>query len=104
MIERGDQLQKLLRQWEVPQPGASLDSRVRTSIRRERARRAARWLPLAAGIVLAAGVAMHWLPRSAAGGGANTLETTTNATGYRPIPEGEITVVKEGKAEVGGKQ
>jgi hypothetical protein len=94
MMDRDDELQRLLHKWEAPPPSARLDERVANSFRNQAGRRAARWLPLAAGILLAAGAAMHWHSPGPIHPATNTLETTTDATGYQPIPDGAITVVK----------
>jgi hypothetical protein len=91
MIERDEDLQELLQRWEAPAPGASLDRRVMNSIRKQRIRRASKWLPLAAALLLAAKL---WLP-----GGDRSLRlvTTANATGFEPISEGNITVIRTGE-------
>jgi hypothetical protein len=88
MRERDDELQRILSHWEAPRPAPGLDLRVMTSVRRQRMRRASKWIPLAAAVLLAAKL---WLPshdRSV------RLETTANAAGFEPISNGSITVIK----------
>jgi hypothetical protein len=100
MIERDDDLQKVLRAWEAPAPDPRLDERVWKSFRQsaelQRGRWARKWLPVAAGLVLCAGLAMHLMTTP---GPSHThsvrVETTADATGFTPVPDGAITVVKE---------
>lgn len=93
MNDRDDELNKLLRHWEVPSPGPSLDRRVRASVRKQRVRRVSKWLPLAAAVLLAAKL---WLP---AADRSVRLETTANVTGFEPISDGTITVIKTGETK-----
>jgi len=93
MIEQDDELRKLLRQWEAPQAGPALDARVRTAFRKSRSSRIRKWLPVAAALLLAGGSATFWM-----GGSHNvSIETRTSVTGFRPLAEGSITVIKAGE-------
>jgi hypothetical protein len=100
MIERDEELAKLLRKWESPAPGPDLDARVWKSFRQsavsQRWRWTRKWLPIAAAVLLVAGSAKLWL---AAPVGVElhgvTIETTADADGFRPVSNGTITVVKE---------
>jgi ferric-dicitrate binding protein FerR (iron transport regulator) len=94
MSEHDEELQKLLQRWEAPLPRRELDERVLRSFRLHRARRRWKWMPVAAGILLAAGLAQHWIPHRKH---SVSIETTTSAAGYEPIPDGAITVIEEGK-------
>lgn len=100
MIERDEPLQKVLRQWEAPAPDPRLDERVWTSFRlsaaSQRRRWTRKWLPLAAGVLLCAGLAMHLMKSPGpAEFRSVSIETTADATGFTPVPDGAITVVKE---------
>ncbi len=93
MTEHDEELRKLLRRWEAPEPGKKLDARVWNTVRHMRPVRRRVWLPIAAGIVLVAVSAKLWIP-SAHGG---NIETRIDATGFRPVADGMITVVKAGE-------
>lgn len=98
MMERDEELQKLLRQWESPAPGSKLDERVWNSVRQ--GKRTWKWLPVAAGVILAFGLAKMWLPpneQSPVGHPGASIATTLDATGFRPVSNGAITVVKAGE-------
>jgi hypothetical protein len=90
MMERDEELRKLLRRWEAPEPGKELDARVWNTVRQARRRV---WLPLAAGVILVAASAKLWMPAAHRG----NIETRVDATGFRPVADGIITVVKAGE-------
>jgi hypothetical protein len=89
MMERDDELRKLLRRWEAPEPGGKLDERVWNTVGRARPARRRVWLPIAAGVILAAVSAKLWMPAAHSG----NIETRVDATGFRPVADGVITVV-----------
>jgi hypothetical protein len=93
MMERDEELEKLLRRWEAPEPRKELDARVWNTVRRRRPMRRRVWLPVAAGVILVAVSAKLWMP--AAHGG--NIETRVDAAGFRPVADGLITVVKAGE-------
>ncbi len=93
MTERDDELRRLLRRWEAPEPGKELDARVWNTVRQERRGRWRAWLPIAAGLILVAVSAKLWMP---AAHSAN-IETRVDAAGFRPVADGMITVVKAGE-------
>ena len=95
MIEHDEELRKLLRRWEAPEPGKELDARVWNTIRQERPSRRVVWLPIAAGVILVAVSAKLWMP--AAQGG--NIETRVDAAGFRPVADGVITVLKAGEKQ-----
>ena len=90
MTEHDDELRKLLRQWETPEPRPQLDARVWKSVRQARTAPKRRWLPIAAGVILAIGSATLWMSRSQ----SLNIETKVEADGFRPLAEGKITIVK----------
>ena len=97
MTERDSELDRLLRQWEVPLPAESLDERVFRSI--TPARRASRkWIGIAAALAAAAGggIWMSHVPASAKG---LLIETRVNAAGFKPVSNGSITVLITGEKE-----
>jgi len=55
-----------------------------------------KWLPIAAGIVIVAGLARLWLPAPNVPPKTKdvSLSTTMDAAGFRAVPNGSITVVK----------
>jgi hypothetical protein len=83
-----EELRRVLKLWEAPEPGAKLDERVWKA----KPQRRWKWLPVAAGIILAAGMAKFW---SSSPG----METRIDATGFRPIANGAITVVRTGEKQ-----
>jgi hypothetical protein len=93
MTERDEELRKLLRQWEAPEPGKGLDARVWNAVRHARPSRRRLWLPIAAGVILAAVSAKLWMPAAHRG----NIETRIDATGFRPVADGTITLVKAGE-------
>jgi hypothetical protein len=95
MIERDEELRKVLRQWETPGLGPALDARVRNAFRDARSSRPRKWLPVAAGVLLATGSAALWMhpARTAA------IETKIDAIGFRPVAAGTITVVPSGEKQ-----
>ncbi len=102
MIEHDDELQKVLRKWEAPAPDRRLDERVWKSFRQsaasQRGNWALKWLPVAAGIVLCAGLAKHLMTAPAPSRSHSVrIETTADAAGFIAVPNGTITVVKEEK-------
>ncbi len=103
MIERDDELQKVLRKWEAPVPDPRLDERVWKSVRQSAVSQrgwARKWLPIAAGVLFCAGLAMHLMTSP---GPVRThsvrVETTADAAGFIAVPNGAITVVKEEKRQ-----
>ena len=98
MMERDNELNKVLRTWTAPRPGKGLDARVLESYRQakpERPGNARWWIAVAAGIVLVVGVARLRQPEP----DSVRLASATNVHGYRPLPNGEITVVKGKKKQ-----
>jgi len=83
MIEPDEDLRRLLHQWEAPLPGAGLDARVRASTKRSRPWK---WLPIAAGLSLAIGIAAYW-----------PAAKKVDSAGFQPLPNGAITVMKTGE-------
>ena len=106
MNERDDELKNILRRWESPSPGAKLDARVWNSFRQYAPaphRKWRTWLPVAAAVVLAVGIAHLWpehrvTPPPIQHQGVS-IATTMDATGFRPVSNGAITVVKAGKKQ-----
>ena len=104
MMERDIELNRVLRTWTAPQPGKGLDARVLEAYRRSKPARpgnARWWIAAAAGVVLVAGVAHLGQPdpESRSNEGPVRLVSATNVHGYRPLPNGEITVVKGKKTQ-----
>ena len=93
MMERDEELRKLLRRWEAPEPGKGLDARIWNTIRPARSARRRMWLPIAAGVILVAVSAKLWMPAAHRG----NIETRVDAAGFRPVADGIITVVKAGE-------
>lgn len=89
--ERDAGLQRLLKRWEAPAPSADLDARVWSSFRQSKPALRWKWLPVAAALLLGVGIAGYWSARSNTG-----IQTRMDADGFRPIPNGAITVVKTG--------
>jgi hypothetical protein len=83
MIEPDEELRRALHLWEAPKPDPSLDARVRKARRRTRGWK---WLPIAAGFVLAAGIAAYW-----------PSARRMDMDGFRPLPNGAITVIRIGE-------
>jgi hypothetical protein len=100
MIERDEELQKLLRQWKAPAASAKLDERVWSAFRQPRGSRG-KWLAVAAGVLVAGGASL-WLAYPAGTprrrGNVN-IETRVDASGFRPVGNGTITVVKAGEKQ-----
>ena len=111
MIERDkdmqdEELQKLLQEWKVPACHSALDQRVWDSVRKSKASGTLKWrvgsgvrkwLPVAAVLFVAATL---WLGYRAPVTKSRdvSIRTTADATGFRPIANDSITVVKlEGK-------
>jgi hypothetical protein len=97
MTERDDELKKILRRWEAPEPGEGLDARVRDSWRQSSVQGSGRgggkarwWMAVAAGVALVVGFAHLQQPVRE----PVRLASATNAHGFRPLPNGAITVVK----------
>jgi hypothetical protein len=90
MIDRDEELRRGLRRWEAPEPAKELDARVWNSIRQARPARRRVWLPIAAGVILVAVSAKLWMPAAHRG----NIETRVDATGFRPVADGVITIVK----------
>jgi hypothetical protein len=88
------ELKRLLQHWEAPEPSAALDERIGTAYRQSKAPKRWRWLPVAACILLAVGAARYWSAASAAG-----IETRIDGAGFRPIPDGAITIVQGGEKQ-----
>jgi len=90
-----DELKRVLHKWEAPEPGESLDRRVfdAWSASRRRPIPWKLWGAVAAGLVIAA--AQFWPsgPKPPAGD-PTRVETRLTASGFRPIPDGTVTVVK----------
>ena len=106
-----DPLRSLLQEWEAPQPSAALDARVRAAYRAGRPTFWRRLWSFRVSIpapVLAAAVLMIvaglWIerrlvppqPPAPAGAGAGTYLTRLEATGFQPLPDGEIRIVRSG--------
>lgn len=87
------ELKELLRQWESPKPGKNLDVRVMSSWRKSKpGPRLRTWLGVAAGILLLLGLAQSVMtPRT------TRLATTMDVHGFRPVPDGNITVTTVSK-------
>lgn len=94
MTERDDELRRVLRQWKAPEPGAALDERVLRDIRSPRRW----WISVAAGVLLAGVLVMHLSQRRPEVVKADTqvvsVAVIADATGFQPMAEGKITVVK----------
>jgi hypothetical protein len=88
MIGPDEELRRVLKLWEAPEPGPHLDERVWKSMPRGRWK----WLPVAAGVILAVGIARFWSSNPG-------METRIEATGFRPIPNGAITIVRTGEKQ-----
>lgn len=101
MIESDNDLRKALREWKAPVPSTGLDERVWNSYAgtRHSSWGPRRWLPIAAGIVLVAGLSMHLFsgPKGPQGPSVTKVKTTTNAVGFEPLPDGAITITKKGE-------
>jgi hypothetical protein len=99
MTDHDEELQKLLRRWDAPPVSSNLDARISQAV--SRAPRS-RWrsFTIAAGVFLAlAGLAaMHLGSRPPRRTQVETrvIETRVDATGFRPVPNGSITVVEKG--------
>ncbi len=89
MVERDEELRKLLRRWEAPEPRRELDARVWNTVRQRRPVRRRVWLPVAAGVILVAVFAKLWMPNVRDG----NIETRVDAAGFRPVADGLITVL-----------
>jgi hypothetical protein len=105
VIERDQELQKLLRQWKAPASRSALDKRVWNSVRRSESSRGVswgagvrRWLPVAAVLFVAATLWLgHKAPATKSVPGSQhdvSIRTTADATGFRPIENDSITVVR----------
>jgi len=103
MMDRDEELRKVLREWKAPSPGAGLDARVWKSMERARppVHRAKRWLAIAAGIVFVGGLSMHLMqgPPAHQKPRVVSLKAITNAAGFEPLPDGDITVTRLGEKE-----
>jgi hypothetical protein len=106
MTDHDKNFNKILRWWEVDGPSSNLDRRVWSSVRAEqttmRMKRARKWLPVAAGLVLAVAAGAIVSMRGSGHPGASipgeesreaSIETTAHAEGFVPLPQGPITVV-----------
>jgi hypothetical protein len=93
MMERDEEFRRLLRRWEAPEPAKELDARVWNTVRQARPARRRVWLPIAAGVILVAVSAKLWMPAAHRG----NIETRVDATGFRPVADGIITVVTAGE-------
>jgi hypothetical protein len=92
MTDQGKELQALLRQWEAPEPGQSLDARVMRSWGQARPRpRIRTWLGIAAVILIFLGFAQSWIAPETSQQ-STRLATTMDAQGFRPLPDGNITI------------
>lgn len=105
LIKRDEELQKLLRAWKAPACRSALDERLWDSVRQSKSsgnlkrvgNGVRKWLPVAAVLFLAATL---WLGHRAPATKSRdvSIRTTADATGFRPIANDSITVVKlEGK-------
>jgi len=107
MREHDDQLNRLLKHCPAPEPPRSLDARVLASYRAttgmQRHSRSRTWLFIAAGVVLMAGFLTFQRreppsktppPTDAVATEEVRLTSTMQATGFRPVAEGAITVIK----------
>ena len=94
MMERDEELQRLLKGWEAPSPSGKLDSRVWSAYRQSKHSWRWKWVPVAAALFLAVGIAAFWPTRS-----GSSLETRMDAAGFQPIANGAITVVKAGEKQ-----
>lgn len=106
MTDRDEKFNKILRKWEIEGPSSELDRRVWSSVRAEqsaiRGKRARKWMPLAAGLVLAVAAGAIISMHTAGNPGTRNsgvepsearIETTAHAEGFVPLPQGPITVV-----------
>lgn len=91
MIGPDENLRRLLKRWETPAPSATLDERVWASFRQSKPASRWKWYPIAAALLLGAGIAGYWTTGPQAG-----IQTRMDAEGFRPIPNGAITVVRTG--------
>jgi hypothetical protein len=91
-----EQLREVLKKWEAPQPSAALDRRVFGACKPVKAISWKLWGAVAAGVALM--VAANFLSpsRPVVRGEPRQLETRLTATGFRPMPEGAVTVMKAG--------
>ena len=97
-MTRDDELKKVLDKWEAPQASAALDERVKASWAKSRPKPVPwkLWGAVAAGLAIAAAQFWPTGPKPGTGDPAR-LETRLTASGFRPIPEGSVTVVKAGR-------
>jgi hypothetical protein len=93
MMQRDHELNRALRTWAAPETGKGLDARVWKSYRQSKPARSgnARWWMAAAAAVVLVVSAAHFRPPVQA---PVRLASSTNVHGYRPLPNGTITVVK----------
>jgi hypothetical protein len=89
--EKDDDLRRVLKRWEVPAPSAKLDERVWAAYAQAKPSSRWKWLPVAAALLLGVGIAGYWSARPGAG-----TQKGMDVDGFRPIPNGAITVVKTG--------
>jgi len=95
-MTRDDELKKVLDKWETPMPSEKLDQRVSEAWLKSRPKPVSwkLWGAVAAGLVIAA--AQFWPSGPKRTGDPTRVETRLTASGFRPIPDGAITVVKAG--------
>ena len=98
MNEHDQELQRLLRLWEAPVPGAALDERVLNSFRKSQPSRSLRWLSIAAGIALLGALGVHLTlmppPVVRADREVVSVAVIEDAAGFIPMANGNITVTK----------
>lgn len=93
-----NELKRTLEKWEAPKPSARLDKRVWDSVAQSRHPSISWkiWGALAAGVLLVLATNLFSPAKPKATSDRTHVETRLLATGFRPIPEGAVTVVKVG--------
>ncbi len=91
-----EELKRALSKWEVPEPSAALDRRVFESCNPVKRVSWKLWGAIAAGLLTMLAANFFSPDRPGTAGDASRLETRLTVTGFRPIPDGAVTVVRAG--------